>query len=37
MLFVLTHSVAKGVFALDKLTTDKLLAAASHQSLHTAA
>lgn len=29
-------SVAKGVFALDKLTPDKLLAAASHQSLHTA-
>ena len=28
--------VAKGVFALDKMTTDKLLAAASHQSLHTA-
>jgi len=29
-------TVAKGMFALDKLTPDKLLAAASHQSLHTA-
>ncbi|HEY2424151.1 MAG TPA: hypothetical protein VGH55_08600 [Chthoniobacterales bacterium] len=28
--------VAKGVFGLDKLTPDKLLAAASHQSLHRA-
>lgn len=28
--------VAKGVFALDRMTTDKLLAAASHHSLHSA-
>lgn len=34
--FRVDASVAKGVFALDKLTPDKLLAAASHQSLHTA-
>jgi patatin-like phospholipase/acyl hydrolase len=34
--FRVDAKVAKGVFALDKLTPDKLLAAASHQSLHTA-
>jgi hypothetical protein len=28
--------VAKGVFGLEKLTPDKVLAAASHQSLHRA-
>jgi uncharacterized protein len=35
-LFRINAKVPDGVFSLDKLTPDKLIAAASHQSLHTA-